>query len=280
MAAGQRRHLPHVEPGEVYGLLGPNGAGKTTLVKQAIGFSSRTSGASPSDRTISLRIPASPASCAPTFSRPTSCRSTPSTAGRIVRRAHPGGAAAPRRRRAHHRPRHRRMARAAASGGALGERRWASPWRTRSAVVILDQPRTTWTPCDVVLGGAAPRLGRWFSLRRHVSRPAPVDRLWAIARAGRLPKHLHEGRQRGDCASAHALVPGRNTLPRWIVCCSTLVATTGPPAIDEVTPPMRIGRRRLEAVRDTAEEYALGATSLEDAYIRLTGQSSPSEKSV
>ena len=40
----------HVEPGEVYGLLGPNGAGKTTLVKQAIGLLKPDSG------TISLGL--------------------------------------------------------------------------------------------------------------------------------------------------------------------------------------------------------------------------------
>ena len=50
--------------------------------------------------------------------------------------------------------------------------------------------------------------------------------------------------------------------------------------IDEVDAAHAIGWAQARMSEGTAEEYALGATSLEDAYIRLIGQSSPSEESV
>jgi ABC-2 type transport system ATP-binding protein len=68
------------------------------------------------------------------------------------------------------------------------------------------------------------------------------------------------------------LVPGMETplLPEW-VCRHTRVGHNLIAAIDRVDGPCGIGWAEELIGQGVADEYALGATTLEDVYIRLTG---------
>jgi ABC-2 type transport system ATP-binding protein len=102
-----------------------------------------------------------------------------------------------------------------------------------------------------------------------------VDRLAVIA-GGRLiaegtPSSLKAG-DRDHLRLQLMLVPGAATpeLPGWIRS-STRVGHNLIAAIDQTDEARGIGWARDQIARSVAEEYALGATTLEDVYIRLTG---------
>jgi ABC-2 type transport system ATP-binding protein len=102
-----------------------------------------------------------------------------------------------------------------------------------------------------------------------------VDRLAVIA-AGRLiaegtPSSL-KAQDRGHLRLQVMLVPGAETpeLPGWVRH-HTRVGHNLVAGIGQADGPRGIGWAEELIARGVAEEYALGATTLEDVYIRLTG---------
>ena len=277
-----------VRPGEVYGLLGPNGAGKTTLVKQVIGLLAPTSG------TLTLGghdLVADPAaaralcSYLPQAQLPIDAfkvHEAITLTGRIR-----GGPTAEVRRRCEeliealdleewHDTIGMKL-----SGGVKRLVGFAMVTSWPGRVVILDEPtndvdprrrRLLWDEIRRLgAAGAAVLLVTHNVLEAEKS----VDRL-AIIDRGRLvaegtPSSLKVV-DRGRLRLQVMLVPGHPTpaLPAWlrdeVRVGNNLVAV-----IDEVDAPTGIRWAQDLIAAGTAEEYALGATTLEDAYIRLTG---------
>jgi len=281
----------HVEPGEVYGLLGPNGAGKTTLVKQVIGL------LKPSSGRITLGafdLVANPAaarqlcSYLPQAQMPIDALRAEEAielAGRIR-----GGDARTVRLRA----------RELIDELDLGE--WSQRLGTRLSggvkrlvgfamvavwpgrVAILDEPTNDVDPLRRrLLWDAVRRLGNAGSAvvlvthnvleaEKAVDRLAIIDQGRLLAEGtpssfktdtrDRLRLHLMlrpgaEDPEYPDFASSHART-GRN-----------LIATIDS---EQAGPAVSWARRLLD--EGLVEEYALGATTLEDAYILLTGRAS------
>jgi len=276
-----------VEPGEVYGLLGPNGAGKSTLVKQVIGLLRPTSGRITLGGRDLVADPAAArrlCSYLPQAQMPIeSLRSLEAIelTGRIR-----GGGRNPVRRRARELldaldlGEWERTTGARLSGGVRRLVGFAMVTVWPGRVVILDEPtndvdplrrRLLWDEVRRLAGdGAAIVLVTHNVLEAEKA----VDRL-AIIDRGRLlaegtPSALKDGKDR--LRLQVMLRPGReDPAPEPFVLGSvrtghTLVATVGS---QDAGAAIAWAQRLVDVGH--AEEYALTATTLEDAYIRLTG---------
>jgi ABC-2 type transport system ATP-binding protein len=278
----------HVAPGEVYGLLGPNGAGKTTLVKQVIGLLKPTSGQ------ITLGghdLVADPAAARQLCSYlPQAQVPIDSFRAReaivLCGRVRGGNRAAVERRadeliEALDLGEWRDKRGIGLSGGVKRLIGFAMVTVCPGRLVILDEPTNDVDPLR--------RRMLWQQVRELGDRGVAVllvthnvleaekavDRV-AIIDTGRL---LAEGTpsamkaaDRGQLRLQLMIAPGRSAPPvpafaqRATVAGHTLVAV-----LDEPDAPIGIKWAQEAVASGVAEEYALGATSLEDAYIELTG---------
>jgi ABC-2 type transport system ATP-binding protein len=285
----------HVEPGEVYGLLGPNGAGKSTLVKQVIGLLKPTDGRitlGPHDLVADPDAARQLCSYLPQAQLPIDSfrvREAIELTGRIR-----GG------------PRSEVRQRADQAIAALDIGEWSGVLGTRLSggvkrlvgfamvtvwpgrVVILDEPTNDVDPLRRRLLWQQVRslgdLGCAVFLVTHnvMEAEKSVDRLAVIA-DGRLiaegtPSSL-KAQDRGHLRFQIMLVPGAPTpaLPHWVRH-HTRVGHNLVTTIDEADAPHAIGWAVELIGMHQAEEYALGATTLEDVYVRLTGHVSTEDE--
>jgi ABC-2 type transport system ATP-binding protein len=279
----------HVEPGEVYGLLGPNGAGKSTLVKQVIGLLKPTSGRitlGPFDLVEDPDAARQLCSYLPQAQMPIDSfkvKEAIALTGMIR-----GGDSVSVGKRADELidaldiGEWRNTLGTQLSGGVkrLVGFSMVTVWPGR--VVILDEPTNDVDPLRRrLLWEQVRRLAGWgcavFLVTHNVMEAEKsVDRL-AIIDDGRLvaegtPSSLKSA-DRGHLRLQVMLVPGAATpeLPRWVrqhVRVGHNLVTT----IDEDDAVHGIGWADELIGLDIAEEYALGASTLEDVYIRLTGE--------
>jgi ABC-2 type transport system ATP-binding protein len=280
-----------VHPGEVYGLLGPNGAGKTTLVKQVIGLLKPTSGAihlGSYDLVEDPSVARQLCSYLPQAQMPIESFKV-HEAIRITGQIRGGPPAEVRRRTnelitALDLDEWRETLGAKLSGGVrrLVGFIMTTVWPGR--VVILDEPtndvdprrrRLLWEQIRLLGSeGAAVFLVTHNVLEAEKS----VDRL-AIINEGRLvaegtPSSL-KADDRGRLRLQLMLVPGIETPPLpEILRHHSRVGNNLIMVIDEAEAARGIGWAQELMERGEAEEYALGATTLEDVYIRLTGHTS------
>lgn len=279
----------HVEPGEVYGLLGPNGAGKTTLVKQVIGLLKPTSGRitlGPHDLVESPGVARQLCSYLPQAQLPIDSfhlREAIVLCGRIR-----GGNARTVRRRANdlidalNLGEWRDKRGISLSGGVKRLTGFAMVTVHPGRVVILDEPTNDVDPLRRrLLWQQIRALGNQgvavFLVTHNVlEAEKSVDRLALIA-DGRLlaegtPSSL-KAEDRGHLRLELMLVPG-SADPELPLCVrrSSRVGNNLVAVIDDADAAHAIGWAEELIGCHVAEEYALGATSLEDAYIRLTGR--------
>ncbi|HTS96924.1 MAG TPA: ABC transporter ATP-binding protein [Streptosporangiaceae bacterium] len=278
----------HVEPGEVYGLLGPNGAGKTTLVKQVVGLLKPTSGRITLGRHDLVDDPAAArqlCSYLPQAQVPIDsfrAREAMVLCGRIR-----GGAPAAVGRRADELIealdlREWRDKRGTGlSGGVKRLVGFAMVAVCPGRVVILDEPtndvdplrrRMLWQQIR-----ALGNVGVAVLLVTHnvLEAEKAVDRL-AIIDRGRLlaegtPSSMKAG-DRGHLRLQLMLTPGRDapSLPAFVRR-ATQAGHNLMAVIDDAEASHAIGWAQQLVGTGLAEEYALTATSLEDAYMQLTG---------
>ena len=279
----------HVEPGEVYGLLGPNGAGKTTLVKQVIGLLKPTSGRitlGPFDLVEHPGAARQLCSYLPQAQLPIDSfrvRDAIALCGRIR-----GGEAGDVRRRADELidaldlGEWRDKRGIALSGGVKRLTGFAMVTVHPGRVVILDEPTNDVDPLRRrLLWQQIRELGdrgvAVFLVTHNVlEAEKSVDRLALIA-DGRLlaegtPSAL-KAEDRGHLRLQLMLVPGSADpeLPGFVRR-ATRVGHNLVAVIDDADAAHAIGWAEELIGFHFAEEYALGATSLEDAYVRLTGR--------
>ena len=278
----------HVEPGEVYGLLGPNGAGKSTLVKQIIGLLRPNAG--------SIRLEGHDLVADPDAARQL-CSYLPQApvpidsfrareAIDLTGRIRGGDAATVRRRRSD-------LVEALDIGewvDVLGARlsggvrrlvgfAMVTVWPAR--VVVLDEPTNDVDPLrrrllwDEV--GRLAEAGVAVLLVTHnvLEAEKAVDRL-AIISEGRLlaegtPSSLKSG-DRGRMRLEVMLTPSAPTPPvPHFVHNATRARNRLFGLVEDRDVSDAIGWAQGLAAADAAEEYAISATTLEDVYIRLTG---------
>lgn len=276
-----------VQPGEVYGLLGPNGAGKSTLVKQTIGLMVPTSGSITLGRFDLVADPdAARQLCSylPQAQMPIEsfrAREAIELAGRVR-----GG-----------RP-HQVRARAADLIESLDISEWsnamgqklsggvkrlvgfcmATVWPGR--LVILDEPTNDVDPLrrrllwDQVRKLGAEGCSVLLVTHNVLEAEKSVDRL-AIMSGGQVvaegtPSSLKSA-DRSQLRLQVMLVPGQPSPepPAWAGV-STRVGRNLITTIDEADAAAGISWAAGLIDGGVAEEYALGAVTLEDAYIRLT----------
>jgi len=284
-----------VAPGEVYGLLGPNGAGKSTLVKQVIGLLKPDSGRITLGSFDLVEDPdAARQLCSylPQAQMPIDsfkAREAIDIAGMIR-----GGPAAEVKRRREEMiealeiGEWRDVLGARLSGGVKRLVGFAMVTVWPGRVIILDEPTNDVDPLR--------RRRLWEQIRRMGSEGAAVllvthnvmeaeksvDRL-AIINEGKLiaegtPSSL-KADDRGRLRLQLMLHPGNSTpelapLVRDHVRVGNNLVTV----IDEDAAGAGIVWAQDLLARGVIEEYALGATTLEDVYVRLTGHKSESER--
>jgi ABC-2 type transport system ATP-binding protein len=278
-----------VEPGEVYALLGPNGAGKTTLVKQIIGLLAPDRGAIRLDGHDLVADPATArrlCSLLPQGQLPIdSLRLI--EAIELVGRVRGGDRAGVRARTAElvaalELDEWRNTTGMKMSGGVrrLVGFAMAVVWPAR--VVILDEPTNDVDPLRRrLLWQQVRRLGHQgvaVLLVTHnvLEAEQSVDRLAVIDRGRILAQGTPSGLKADDRRHLRLqirLVPGR-TAPdapdfvlRRLVLRSRLHLV-----IDETRAGEALEWSRSLMAAGVAEEYALGATTLEDVYLRLIGR--------
>ena len=278
----------HVDPGEVYGLLGPNGAGKTTLVKQVIGLLKPTSG------TIELDghdLVANPGlarqlcSYLPQAQMPISSLRV-HEAIELTGRIRGGDIPAVRRRadeliEALDLGQWRDTLGSRVSGGIRRLVGFAMVTVWPGRVVILDEPtndvdpvrrRSLWLLIRSLADAGACVLlvtHNVLEAEKAVDRLAVIDRGHILAEG--TPSSLKTD-DRDELRLSVMLRPDVATpdLPGFVV----RSARSGHRLtceIAEVDAARSIAWARGLLASDVAEEYALGATTLEDVYIRLTG---------
>ena len=277
-----------IEPGEVYGLLGPNGAGKSTLVKQVIGLLAPTSGSlsiGPYDIVAHPEIARQLCSYLPQAQMPIDSFKV-SEAIELTGRIRGGDRTAVRARTAEMVDaldigEWRDALGAKLSGGVKRLVGFAMATVVPGRLVILDEPTNDVDPLRRRLLWQQVRalsdLGCAVLLVTHnvLEAEKAVDRL-AVVMDGRIvaegtPSSL-KAEDRGRMRLAVMLAPGAPT----------------PDAPDWYRAPVRVGNNLVATVAETdagagiawaqglvdagaAEEYALAASTLEDAYVRLTG---------
>jgi ABC-2 type transport system ATP-binding protein len=277
-----------VQPGEVYGLLGPNGAGKTTLVKQVIGLLKPTSGSitlGPYDLVEDPDVARQLCSYLPQAQMPIDsfrAHEAISVTGAIR-----GGPKAVVKERgealiaALELTEWRDTLGARLSGGVrrLVGFIMTAVWPGR--VVILDEPTNDVDPLRRrLMWEQIRKLGQEGSavfLVTHnvMEAEKSVDRLAIINEgkliASRTPSSLKSG-DRDHLRLQLMLRPGEPTpeLPD-LVLRHTRAGNNLITVIPEDAAVTGIDWARDMMSGGTAEEYALGATTLEDVYIRLTG---------
>lgn len=280
-----------VEPGEVYGLLGPNGAGKTTLVKQVIGLLMPDAGsitlgeydlvADPGHaRQLCSFLPQAPMPIESFKSR-----EAVDLAGQI----RGGDSPSVRARRQH-------------LFKALDLTEWTDTLGTKLSggvrrligfvmtivwpgrIVILDEPTNDVDPLRRRLLWEQIRLlgdeGVGVILVTHnvLEAEKSVDRL-AIINEGKLiaegtPSSL-KASDRGRLRLQLMMTPGQPTpdLPDFLGA-ETRVGNNLVTVIDESRASDGIHWAQSQVSNGVSEEYALGATTLEDVYVRMTGHTS------
>ena len=277
-----------VEPGEVYGLLGPNGAGKSTLVKQVIGLLAPDSGAitlGPHDLVADPDAARQLCSYLPQAQMPIAsfrAREAIDITGMIR-----GGA-----REAVARRRDELIAAldigewrdtmgAKLSGGVRRLVGFAMVTACPGRMVVLDEPTNDVDPLRRrLLWQEVRRLGDagvavLLVTHNVMEAEKAVDRLAVIDR-GRLlaegtPSSL-KAEDRGRLRLQVMLTPRVETpdLPPFVQG-HTRVGHNLMTVVAEAEAAHAIGWAQELIGLGLAEEYALGATTLEDVYIRLTG---------
>lgn len=277
-----------VSPGEVYGLLGPNGAGKSTLVKQVIGLLKPTSGSiTLGDHDLVADPNAARQLCSYLPQAPMPIESFKvHEAVRLTGEIRGG-----------HRPAIEKRA------NELIEALQISEWRDTlgarlsggvrrlvgfimvtvvpGQVVILDEPTNDVDPLRRRLLWEQVRLlgemGAAVFLVTHnvLEAEKSVDRLAVIANGEILSEGTPSSfkvADRGKLRLQLMLAPGLPTpeLPPLVLQHSR-VGNVLMSVIDEDRAGDGINWAQRMLSDGVAEEYALGATTLEDAYIRLTG---------
>lgn len=277
-----------VEPGEVYGLLGPNGAGKSTLVKQVIGLLAPDAGTitlGPHDLVADPDAARQLCSYLPQAQMPIAslrAREAIDITGRI----RGGDAALVARRRdelidALDIGEWRDTLGARLSGGVRRLVGFAMVAACPGRVVVLDEPTNDVDPLRRrLLWQEVRRLGdagvavllvthNVMEAERAVDRLAVIDR--GRLRAEGTPSSL-KAEDRGRLRLQVMLAPRSETpsLPLFVEH-HTRVGHNLMTVVREAEAAHAIGWAQELIGQGLAEEYALGATTLEDVYIRLTG---------
>jgi ABC-2 type transport system ATP-binding protein len=285
-----------VEPGEVYGLLGPNGAGKTTLVKQVIGLLKPDSGSMTLGSHDLVEDPdAARQMCSylPQAQMPINSFKA-HEAIKITGMIRGGSADAVAARRdelieALDIGEWRDTLGAKLSGGVKRLVGFAMVTVWPGRVVILDEPTNDVDPLRRrLLWEQVRRLGdegvAVFLVTHNVlEAEKAVDRL-AIIDRGRIlaegtPSSLKQA-DRGRLRLQLMLVPRSDTpeLPPFVQD-HTRVRNNLIAVVPEADAAHGIGWAQQLMEDGVAEEYALGATTLEDVYVRLTGDIEAKEPS-
>lgn len=277
-----------VEPGEVYGLLGPNGAGKTTLVKQVIGLLKPTGGRitlGPFDLVADPDAARQLCSYLPQAQMPIDSfrvHEAIELTGRIR-----GGDGPSVRRQADDLiealdiAKWRKTMGQQLSGGIKRLVGFAMVTVWPGRVVILDEPTNDVDPLrrrllwDQIRALGERGCAVFLVTHNVMEAERSVDRL-AIIAGGRLiaqgtPSSL-KAQDHGRLRLQVMLVPGADTpeLPGWVRH-HTRVGHNLIAGIGQADAAVGIGWAEELIGQGVAEEYALGATTLEDIYIRLTG---------